>query len=64
MCPAHDDQNPSLSVNQGHTAVVLRCWAGCDPAEVLAAIGLRYTDLYDDDPDRWKSTYDDWKTRI
>jgi hypothetical protein len=47
-CPAHEDHNPSLSVRQGQDAVVLHCHAGCDTADVLKAIGLRWRDLHDE----------------
>jgi hypothetical protein len=36
-CPAHDDRSPSLTFWQGHTAVRVKCWSGCDPLDVLAA---------------------------
>jgi len=46
LCPAHDDHDPSLSVTQGdHQPVVLHCWAGCTPREVVAALGLDFTDI-------------------
>lgn len=45
-CPAHDDGNASLSVGRGtEQPVVLHCHAGCDTADVLAAIGLGTTDI-------------------
>jgi hypothetical protein len=40
-CPAHDDQEPSLSVSPGTTQpVLLKCQAGCSTDEILAAEGL------------------------
>lgn len=45
-CPAHDDQSPSLSVAQGDDGCCLiRCHAGCETEEVVAAIGLTMADL-------------------
>lgn len=38
-CPAHADNDPSLSVREGDRGILLKCWAGCSYAEVLAAIG-------------------------
>lgn len=29
-CPAHDDQNPSLSIQDGEHEIIVRCHAGCD----------------------------------
>lgn len=49
-CPAHDDNNPSLSVARGtEQPVVLTCHAGCDPDDVLAALRLTWADLAEDD---------------
>jgi hypothetical protein len=48
QCPAHDDENPSLEVtDNGHKAGI-HCHAGCPGHLVLDAIGLDYSDLYDD----------------
>ena len=46
-CPAHEDQNPSLSVSQGDDGrVLIKCFGGCAPEDVVAAVGLRMTDLF------------------
>ncbi len=46
-CPAHDDNNPSLSVSEGENgAVLIKCFAGCDTANVVGAMGLQMTDLF------------------
>jgi hypothetical protein len=45
-CPAHADNNPSLSINLGRNGVVvIHCQAGCDTAEVLQAVDLYVDDL-------------------
>lgn len=36
-CPAHNDRNPSLSVSQGKTAVLFKCFAGCDYHSIIEA---------------------------
>ena len=47
-CPAHDDRNPSLSVNAGDDGrALVRCHAGCTVEAVCAAIGLQPSDLFD-----------------
>jgi putative DNA primase/helicase len=52
-CPAHDDRNPSLSIDAGDDGgVVWRCHAGCDQAAVIGAVGLSFRDLFPDDPSR------------
>ena len=46
-CPAHNDKNPSLLVTlKPHGVWTLHCFTGCETADVLAAIGLTFTDLY------------------
>lgn len=46
-CPAHDDRTPSLSLRELEDDFILvNCFAGCEPEDVLAAIGLTYADLY------------------
>jgi hypothetical protein len=40
-CPAHDDRSPSLSLRDGDRGLIIRCWAGCDPREVLAELRRR-----------------------
>ncbi len=38
-CPAHDDSSPSLSISAGTNGKVLvRCHAGCDQRDVIAAL--------------------------
>lgn len=38
-CPAHDDSRPSLSISAGKNGKVLvRCHAGCDQRDVIAAL--------------------------
>ena len=34
-CPAHADATPSLSLRQGDNDILVHCFAGCDPADVL-----------------------------
>lgn len=47
-CPAHDDQHPSLSIAEGDDGrCLLRCHTGCSVEEIVAAIGLRISDLFE-----------------
>jgi hypothetical protein len=46
-CPAHPDNNPSLSVTNGDGKVLLHCHAGCELDDVRAALGLEVSDLFD-----------------
>ena len=46
LCPAHDDHRRSLSVDQGDDGrCLIRCFAGCKPRAVVAAVGLTLADL-------------------
>lgn len=46
-CPAHADKGPSLSVRETpEGSVLLHCFAGCEAAEIVAAMGLEMHDLY------------------
>ena len=40
-CPTHDDRNPSLGVRDGDRSVIVRCFAGCDSRDVIAALRAR-----------------------
>ena len=45
-CPAHDDNNPSLSIAKGNdNHILLKCHAGCKTEDVLAAKGLTWKDI-------------------
>jgi KaiC/GvpD/RAD55 family RecA-like ATPase len=46
-CPAHADDDPSLSVSCGDKGCVVKCQAGCDTRDVMAALGLTMADLFD-----------------
>ena len=46
-CPAHDDHDPSLSVNEGDDGrVLLYCHAGCVPERIVEALELTMSDLF------------------
>ena len=46
-CPAHADSIPSLSIREDEDGkVLIHCFAGCEPEEVLAKIGLGMKDLF------------------
>jgi hypothetical protein len=47
-CPAHPDRNPSLSVNEGERAILVRCWAGCRFEQIVSALALQASDLFSD----------------
>ncbi len=45
-CPAHADKSPSLSVRDTGERVLVHCFTGCEPDDVLAAVGLTWRDLH------------------
>lgn len=45
-CPAHEDHSPSLSIGPGEMQdVLVHCHAGCDPQDIMAAVGLDWSDI-------------------
>ncbi len=38
-CPVHDDRTPSLSIRLGRSALLFKCFAGCERTDILRAIG-------------------------
>lgn len=47
QCPAHNDGNPSLTVTGIEGSALVHCHAGCQIADVLAALNLSAADLFD-----------------
>ena len=47
FCPAHDDRsNPSLSLRAENGKLLLHCFAGCHPEDIVSKIGLGMKDLF------------------
>jgi hypothetical protein len=52
-CPAHADKGPSLAVRENDDGrILLHCFAGCETANVLGAVGMDMTDLFPPDSKR------------
>lgn len=51
-CPAHDDRNPSCSIDDSTdgTRTLVHCFAGCSPESIAAAAGLTIGDLFEEPP--------------
>ena len=48
-CPAHPDISPSLAITEGEGGkVVFHCFTGCSQTDVIAALGLEFSDLFPD----------------
>jgi putative DNA primase/helicase len=51
QCPAHDDNNASLSIGSGDDGrILLHCHAGCSFGSITAALGIKPADLFDSVP--------------
>jgi hypothetical protein len=46
LCPAHEDKNPSLSIDVRDDKILVFCHAGCSQEAVLAALNLDMRDLF------------------
>ena len=48
LCPAHDDREPSLSITEGDDGrALIKCFAGCENADIVAGLGLKMADLFE-----------------
>jgi len=46
-CPAHADRSPSLSLQElDDGRILMHCFAGCPPVDVLTALDIAASDLY------------------
>ena len=45
VCPSHNDSKPSLRITVANSRVLLKCRAGCQTSDVIAAVGLSFSDL-------------------
>lgn len=58
FCPAHRDQQASLTVTKGKKCTLFHCHAGCTLEDILSAAGLEKKDtFYDTEPQRsnWRA---------
>lgn len=47
LCPAHDDESPSLSISEAPDGkILLKCFTGCSADAIVEAIGLEMKDLF------------------
>lgn len=63
-CPAHKDKSPSLRITQRDGKILLHCLSGCSPDDILAAINLRWSDLFDDESQAAYNAAINQKTRM
>jgi hypothetical protein len=47
FCPAHNDRNkPNLSVRAENGKLLVHCFAGCQPEDIVSEVGLEMKDLF------------------
>lgn len=47
ICPCHRDDKPSLSISEGNDRILIHCQTnGCNHKDILAAVGLKESDLF------------------
>lgn len=44
-CPTHADDKPSLTISFKDEKILFHCHAGCNPADILEAVGLEWSDI-------------------
>jgi len=46
-CPAHEDSDPSLALTETRDGrILIHCFAGCSPQDILESVGLTMSDLF------------------
>ena len=55
QCPAHEDKHSSLSIAHRDGRWLLNCHAGCSVDAIVSAVGLKVSDLFDDDTRKQKA---------
>ena len=45
-CPVHQSKGLTLGIYAGDTATIVHCFAGCEPKDILASVGLSFKDTY------------------
>ncbi len=45
-CPAHNDRSPTLAISLCDDRVLIHCFAGCSPLQILTAVGLDWSALF------------------
>lgn len=54
-CPSHKDDKASLTITQEGDKILIYCHAGCDIKDILEAVELNESDLFNNDSSTTKS---------
>lgn len=60
ICPAHKDNQASLTITEGSVSALFCCHAGCKTEDVLQAVGLKMSDLFYEE----KRTSSSWQAYV
>jgi len=63
-CPAHDDRLPSLAISEAQDKILIHCFAGCSPSDVLNAVGLELGDLFEGSISNGHGHTINWAARV
>jgi hypothetical protein len=63
-CPAHDDRLPSLAISEAQDKILIHCFAGCSPTDVLDAVGLELGDLFEGSISNGHGHTINWAARV
>lgn len=58
LCPAHDDKKQSLTITDAGDKILMHCHAGCDVKDILKKLGLKESDLFNNEGSNYMSTID------
>ncbi len=58
-CPSHEGRSRSLSLKLVDDRLLIHCFAGCFPNEIVNAAGLTISDLFDNRPNSTPAEYRD-----
>lgn len=58
ICPCHNDENASLSITNTGNKILLKCFSGCNTADVLGAAGLDWSDIGSESKKRDLTVFD------
>ncbi|MFC2032480.1 hypothetical protein ACFLUS_03845 [Chloroflexota bacterium] len=46
LCPGHNDREPSLSIKEADGKILVKCFSGCELADILKSLSLEPKDLF------------------
>jgi DNA polymerase family A len=55
QCPAHDDRNASLAIDEKDGKILVWCHAGCSFDDIVKALGLKKSDFFVKGPTHYRS---------